>query len=60
MLGPVRQLGSPMRLSAHARRGAAGAGPVLGADTRAVLREVGLHRRRDRRSGRVGRSEEAA
>ncbi|WP_219416218.1 CaiB/BaiF CoA transferase family protein [Pseudonocardia nigra] len=39
-LGPVRQLGSPMRLSrTPARRG--GAGPVLGADTRAVLAEVG-------------------
>jgi crotonobetainyl-CoA:carnitine CoA-transferase CaiB-like acyl-CoA transferase len=39
-IGPVRQLGSPMRLSGTpARRG--GAGPVLGADTRAVLGEVG-------------------
>jgi crotonobetainyl-CoA:carnitine CoA-transferase CaiB-like acyl-CoA transferase len=39
-LGPVRQLGSPMRLSATpARRGPAG--PVLGADTRAVLTEAG-------------------
>ncbi len=39
-LGPVRQLGSPMRLSGTpARRGPAG--PVLGADTRAVLTEVG-------------------
>lgn len=39
-LGAVRQLGSPMRLSATpARRGTAG--PVLGADTRAVLREAG-------------------
>jgi crotonobetainyl-CoA:carnitine CoA-transferase CaiB-like acyl-CoA transferase len=39
-LGPVRQLGSPMRLSGTpARRGPAG--PVLGADTDAVLREVG-------------------
>lgn len=39
-LGAVRQLGSPMRLSATpARRGTAG--PVLGADTAAVLREVG-------------------
>ena len=39
-LGPVRQLGSPMRLSGTpARRG--GAGPVLGADSRAVLGEVG-------------------
>jgi crotonobetainyl-CoA:carnitine CoA-transferase CaiB-like acyl-CoA transferase len=39
-LGPVRQLGSPMRLSATpVRRGPAG--PVLGADTRTVLGEVG-------------------
>jgi crotonobetainyl-CoA:carnitine CoA-transferase CaiB-like acyl-CoA transferase len=39
-LGPVRQLGSPMRLSATpVRRG--GAGPVLGADTRSVLAELG-------------------
>ena len=39
-LGPVRQLGSPMRLSGTpVRRG--GAGPVLGADTRTVLGEVG-------------------
>ena len=39
-LGPVRQLGSPMRLSATpARRG--GAGPILGADTRAALLAVG-------------------
>jgi crotonobetainyl-CoA:carnitine CoA-transferase CaiB-like acyl-CoA transferase len=39
-LGPVRQLGSPMRLSGTpARRG--GAGPALGADSRAVLGEVG-------------------
>ena len=39
-LGPVRQLGSPMRLSATpARRD--GAGPVLGADTRAALLAAG-------------------
>ena len=39
-LGPVRQLGSPMRLSdTPTVRG--GAGPVLGADTAAVLGEVG-------------------
>jgi formyl-CoA transferase len=39
-LGPVRQLGSPMRLShTPTRRGPAG--PVLGADTRTVLGEVG-------------------
>jgi crotonobetainyl-CoA:carnitine CoA-transferase CaiB-like acyl-CoA transferase len=39
-LGPVRQLGSPMRLSdTPARRDAAG--PVLGAHTRAVLGELG-------------------
>jgi crotonobetainyl-CoA:carnitine CoA-transferase CaiB-like acyl-CoA transferase len=39
-IGPVRQLGSPMRLSdTPAVRG--GAGPVLGADTRAVLGELG-------------------
>ncbi|MGH8894658.1 MAG: CaiB/BaiF CoA transferase family protein [Actinomycetes bacterium] len=38
--GDVRQVGSPMRLSrTPARRG--GAGPVLGADTRAALREAG-------------------
>lgn len=39
-LGAVRQLGSPMRLSATPTRRDT-AGPVLGADTRAVLREVG-------------------
>ncbi|WP_028923525.1 CaiB/BaiF CoA transferase family protein [Pseudonocardia acaciae] len=39
-LGTVRQLGSPMRLSGTpVRRDAAG--PVLGADTRAVLGELG-------------------
>jgi formyl-CoA transferase len=39
-LGPVRQLGSPMRLSeTPVRRGTAG--PVLGADTREVLRDAG-------------------
>lgn len=39
--GSVRQLGSPLRLSrSKARRGAAA--PMLGADTREVLREVGL------------------
>jgi formyl-CoA transferase len=39
-VGAVRQIGSPLRLSATpARR--AGAGPVLGAHTREVLREVG-------------------
>jgi crotonobetainyl-CoA:carnitine CoA-transferase CaiB-like acyl-CoA transferase len=38
--GPVRQLGSPLRLSrSKPRRGAAA--PTLGADTREVLREVG-------------------
>ncbi|HUQ53363.1 MAG TPA: CoA transferase [Gammaproteobacteria bacterium] len=38
--GPVRQLGSPLRLSRSTpRRGAAA--PTLGADTRTVLREVG-------------------
>ena len=38
--GSVRQLGSPLRLSrSTARRGAAA--PMLGADTREVLREVG-------------------
>ncbi|HEX4360392.1 MAG TPA: CoA transferase [Pseudonocardia sp.] len=42
-LGPVRQLGSPMRLSAGtSRRGAAG--PPLAADTRAVLGELGYSR----------------
>ncbi len=38
--GPVRQVGSPMRFSRSQPR-RAGAGPVLGADTRAVLAEVG-------------------
>jgi formyl-CoA transferase len=39
-LGPVRQLGSPMRLSrTPARRDHAG--PVLGADTRSALIGVG-------------------
>ena len=38
--GPVRQVGSPMRFSrTPARR--AGAGPVLGADTRAALEVAG-------------------
>jgi len=38
--GPVRQIGSPVRLSrTKARRGPAG--PTLGADTREVLREAG-------------------
>ncbi len=40
VLGAVRQVGSPMRLSRTPPRRAQ-AGPVLGADTRAVLREVG-------------------
>lgn len=41
LLGPVRQLGSPIRLSATpVRQGPAG--PVLGADTAAVLAQVGL------------------
>ena len=39
-LGAVRQLGSPMRLSETPVR-REGAGPVLGADTRAVLSELG-------------------
>ncbi|HWN36480.1 MAG TPA: CoA transferase [Pseudonocardia sp.] len=39
-LGPVRQLGSPMRLSASPPRHGT-AGPPLGAHTRAVLGEVG-------------------
>jgi formyl-CoA transferase len=39
-LGPVRQLGSPMRLSSGPPRHGA-AGPPLGADTRAVLGELG-------------------
>ena len=38
--GPLRQLGSPMRLSGTPVR-RDGAGPVLGADTRTVLGEVG-------------------
>lgn len=40
VVGAVRQVGSPMRLSRTPPRRAA-AGPVLGADTRAVLREAG-------------------
>ncbi len=39
-LGPVRQLGSPMRLSQTPVR-IERAGPVLGADTSDVLREIG-------------------
>jgi formyl-CoA transferase len=40
VVGPVRQVGSPMRLSrTPAQR--AGAGPVLGADTRAALEVAG-------------------
>jgi len=39
-LGPVRQLGSPMRFSQTPVR-IERAGPVLGADTAAVLREIG-------------------
>ncbi|MCW2897868.1 MAG: L-carnitine dehydratase/bile acid-inducible protein [Streptosporangiaceae bacterium] len=40
VMGPVRQLGSPMRLSATPpRRGTAG--PPLGADTTQVLRDLG-------------------
>ena len=38
--GAVRQVGSPMRFSRTPPR-RAGAGPVLGADTRAALREAG-------------------
>jgi formyl-CoA transferase len=40
-LGPVRQIGSPMRLSATPARLDA-AGPLLGGDTFAVLRELGF------------------
>jgi crotonobetainyl-CoA:carnitine CoA-transferase CaiB-like acyl-CoA transferase len=40
-LGPVRQLGSPMRFSRTPTR-LDGAGPPLGADTADVLRELGL------------------
>jgi len=40
-LGPVRQLGSPMRLSATPVR-IEHAGPVLGGDSAAVLRELGV------------------
>lgn len=40
-LGPVRQLGSPMRLSRTPVR-IERAGPVLGADTADVLREIGV------------------
>ncbi|RVX42001.1 formyl-CoA transferase [Nonomuraea polychroma] len=39
VIGPVRQLGSPMRLSATPTRRDT-AGPVLGADTAAVLEEL--------------------
>lgn len=39
--GAVRQVGSPMRLSRTPPR-RAGAGPVLGADTRAALRDAGF------------------
>jgi crotonobetainyl-CoA:carnitine CoA-transferase CaiB-like acyl-CoA transferase len=40
-LGPVRQLGSPMRLSATPVR-MERAGPLLGEDSAAVLREIGV------------------
>ena len=40
VLGPVRQVGSPMRFSRTPAR-QAGAGPVLGADTRAALEAAG-------------------
>ena len=40
-LGPVRQIGSPMRFSRTPARLNA-AGPVLGADTADVLRELGV------------------
>ena len=40
LLGPVRQLGSPMRFSRTSGR-RDGAGPVLGADTRSALLAVG-------------------
>jgi formyl-CoA transferase len=42
-MGPVRQIGSPLRLSATppVRRSA---GPLLGADSEAVLLEAGLDR----------------
>ena len=47
--GPVRQVGSPMRFSrTPARR--AGAGPVLGADTRAALEVAGYGATRSTRS----------
>lgn len=61
-LGPVRQLGSPMRFSGTpARRGAAG--PVLGADTTEVLRTLGYPPERIDAllaSGVVGGPEESA
>ena len=38
--GPVRQVGSPMRFS-RTPAARAGAGPVLGADTRAALEVAG-------------------
>ena len=41
VLGPVRQLGSPMRFSRTPTR-RDGAGPELGADTAAVLAEIGM------------------
>jgi crotonobetainyl-CoA:carnitine CoA-transferase CaiB-like acyl-CoA transferase len=40
VMGPVRQIGSPMRLSGTPARRAT-AGPMLGADTTAVLRDLG-------------------
>jgi crotonobetainyl-CoA:carnitine CoA-transferase CaiB-like acyl-CoA transferase len=52
-LGPVRQLGSPMRFSRTPTRMDA-AGPVLGADTADVLREIGVDEAEIARLAREG------
>ena len=53
-LGPVRQLGVPVKLSRTPGTVHAPA-PALGEHTREVLRDGGLRRRGDRRAARVGR-----
>jgi crotonobetainyl-CoA:carnitine CoA-transferase CaiB-like acyl-CoA transferase len=52
-LGPVRQLGSPMRFSRTPTR-LEHAGPVLGADTADVLREIGVEESEIARLARDG------
>lgn len=52
-LGPVRQLGSPMRFSRTETR-IERAGPVLGADTADVLREIGVEEAEIARLARDG------